>query len=42
MLVIAYLSPKIGPNKAILAGLSVFFVLALLYIAVANRFGFFE
>ena len=40
MLVIAYLSPKIGPNKAILAGLTVFFVLALTYIAVANRLGF--
>ena len=42
MLVIAYLSPKIGPNKAILAGLTVFFVLALIYITIANRFGFFK
>ena len=42
MLAVAYLSPRIGPNKAILAGLAVFFVLALIYIAVANRFGFFK
>jgi len=42
MLVVAYLSPRIGPNKAILAGLTVFFVLALIYITVANRFGFFK
>ena len=42
MLVVAYFAPKIGPNKAILAGLVVFFVLALIYIAVANRFGFFK
>ena len=42
MLVIAYLSPKIGPNKAILAGLTVFFVLALIYITIVNRFGFFK
>jgi len=42
MLVVAYFAPKIGPNKAILAGLIVFFVLALIYIAVANRFGLFK
>jgi uncharacterized membrane protein (GlpM family) len=40
MLVVAYLAPKIGPNRAILAGLAVFFVLALIYIWVANHFGF--
>ena len=42
MLVVAYLSPRIGPNKAILAGLAIFFVLALFYIVIANRFGFFK
>jgi uncharacterized membrane protein (GlpM family) len=42
MLVVAYLSPRIGPNKAILAGLITFFVLALIYIVVTNRFGFFK
>jgi uncharacterized membrane protein (GlpM family) len=40
MLVVAYLAPRIGPNKAILVGLAVFFVLALIYIAVADHFGF--
>ncbi|MDD5449378.1 MAG: GlpM family protein [Candidatus Omnitrophica bacterium] len=42
MLLIAYLSPKIGPNKAIFAGLAAFFVLALIYITAVNRFGFFK
>jgi uncharacterized membrane protein (GlpM family) len=42
MLLVAYLSPRIGPNKAILAGLATFFVLALIYIVAANRFGFFK
>ena len=42
MLIVAYLSPRIGPNKAILAGLATFFVLALVYIVAANRFGFFK
>lgn len=40
MLTIAYLAPKIGSQKAILAGLGVFFVLALCYIWVAKRLGF--
>jgi uncharacterized membrane protein (GlpM family) len=40
MLAVAYLAPRIGPNKAILAGLGVFFVLAVIYIAVANSVGF--
>jgi uncharacterized membrane protein (GlpM family) len=42
MLAIAYLSPRIGPNKAILAGLTIFFVLAVIYIVAANHFGFFK
>jgi hypothetical protein len=42
MLAIAYLAPKVGPRKAILAGLAVFFVLAILYIAVAHRLKLFE
>jgi uncharacterized membrane protein (GlpM family) len=42
MAAVALLSPKIGPNKAILAGLAVFFVLALLYIAVVARFKLFQ
>ena len=42
MLVVAYLAPKVGPQKAILAGLAVFVVLALLYIAAANRLKLFQ
>ncbi len=42
MLTVAYLSPKIGSHNAIFIGLVVFFVLAIIYIAVANHFGFFR
>ena len=38
----AYLAPKVGSQKAILAGLGVFFVLALVYIAVAGRLKLFQ
>ena len=42
MLAVIYFAPKIGSNKAILVGLAVFFVLALIYIVVANRYGLFK
>jgi uncharacterized membrane protein (GlpM family) len=42
MLAIAYLAPKIGSHKAILAGLTIFFILALAYIAIANRLRLFQ
>ncbi len=42
MLAVAYLAPKIGPRYAILAGLSVFFVLALAYVIVAGRVRLFQ
>ncbi len=42
MLAVAYLAPKVGSQKAILAGLGVFFVLALVYIAVASRLKLFQ
>jgi uncharacterized membrane protein (GlpM family) len=42
MAAIAYLAPKIGSRNAILAGLGVFFVLALAYIAIANRLRLFQ
>jgi uncharacterized membrane protein (GlpM family) len=42
MLTVAYLAPKIGSRNALFAGLAVFFVLALLYIAIANRFRLFH
>jgi len=42
MLAVIYLAPKIGSNKAIIAGLAVFFVLALIYIVAVNRYGIFK
>jgi uncharacterized membrane protein (GlpM family) len=42
MLAIVYLAPKVGAHKAILAGLAIFFILALAYIAVVNRFKLFQ
>ena len=42
MLANAYLAPKVGPHKAILASLAIFFILALAYIAVVNRFKLFQ
>ena len=42
MLAVAYLSPKMGSHNAILVGLAVFFVLALIYITVTNHFGLFK
>ncbi len=42
MLAVAYLSPRIGPHKAILTGFAIFFALALIYVAAANRFRFFQ
>ena len=41
MLVITYLAPKIGAQKAIGVGLCVFFVLALLFLAVVSRYRLF-
>ena len=42
MLGIVYLAPKVGAHKAIAASLGIFFVLALAYLAVANRFKLFQ
>ena len=42
MLTIVYLAPKVGAHKAILSGLAIFFVLALAYIGVVNRFKLFH
>lgn len=42
MILVAYLSPVIGPRKAILSGLSLFFVLALSYIFAVNRLKYFR
>ena len=42
MIAVAYLSPKIGPHKAILIGLGIFFILALLYISAVSYFKLFR
>ena len=42
MLAVAYLAPKVGSQKAILAGMALFFVLAVSYIAVASRMKLFQ
>ena len=42
MLAIVYLAPKVGPHRAIFASLGIFFILALVYISVANRFKLFQ
>jgi len=42
MLTVAFLAPRIGSQKAIIIGLIVFFVLALIYILIANRLGLFQ
>lgn len=42
MLAVAYLAPRIGSQKAILAGLALFFVLAIGYIGVASRLRLFQ
>ncbi len=42
MLAIVYLAPKIGSQRAILASLAIFFVLALAYVVIANRLRLFQ
>lgn len=41
MVAVAMLAPKIGTQKAILVGLIVFFILAVIYLALVGRFGWF-
>lgn len=42
MLVVAWLAPKLGSQRAILAGLGTFFVLALGYVTLATRLKLFQ
>lgn len=42
MLVIAVLAPKLGANRAIGAGLGVFFALATAFVFVVERYGLFR
>ena len=42
MIIVAYLAPKLGPNKAIGIGLFAFFVLALIFLFIVHRYGLFQ
>ncbi len=42
MMVVAYLSPRIGSTKAIPTGLGVFFFLAVIYVEIVNYFRLFR
>jgi uncharacterized membrane protein (GlpM family) len=42
MITVAYLSPKIGPTKAIITGMVVFFILATVFILIANHYKLFQ
>lgn len=42
MIAVAMLAPRIGPGKAIPAGLAVFFVLAIAYLQAVRAFGWFR
>ncbi|MFA6158569.1 MAG: GlpM family protein [Candidatus Paceibacterota bacterium] len=42
MIVVAYLSPRIGPHKAIAIGMGVFFVLATAFLLIVARYGLFQ
>lgn len=41
MIVVALLAPKIGPQKAIIVGLGIFFLLAAVYLSIVGRYGLF-
>lgn len=42
MIAISDLAPKIGPNKAIGIGLAVFFILAIIFLLVVQRYNLFQ
>ena len=42
MIAIAYLSPKIGPINAIIVGMTVFFVLAIVFLLITYHFKLFQ
>ncbi len=42
MIAVVYLSPRIGPNKAIAVGMLIFFVLAIAFILITTRYNFFQ
>ncbi len=42
MITVAYLSPKLGPHKAIALGMAVFFILAIIYVVTTAHFKLFQ
>ena len=42
MITVVYLAPKIGPTKAIIIGMIIFFVLATIFTLVVNHYGLFQ
>jgi len=42
MIAVAYLAPRIGPNKAIVFGMVVFFILAAIFVFVTSRYNLFQ
>lgn len=42
MITVSYLSPKIGPNKAIIVGMITFFILATIFTIVIARYNLFK
>ncbi|MFA5831469.1 MAG: hypothetical protein WC878_06585 [Candidatus Paceibacterota bacterium] len=42
MIIVAYVSPILGPNKAIAIGLLAFFFLALIFLFVVQHYGLFQ
>ncbi|MFA5831749.1 MAG: hypothetical protein WC878_08055 [Candidatus Paceibacterota bacterium] len=42
MVVVTYLAPKLGPNKAIAIGLFTFFLLSFIYLLIVQRYGLFQ
>jgi hypothetical protein len=42
MIAVALLAPKMGAQKAIPIALAIFFILALIYLKLVQRFGWFN
>jgi uncharacterized membrane protein (GlpM family) len=42
MIIVAYLAPRLGPNKAIGIGLFAFFILAFIFLFIVHRYGLFQ
>ena len=42
MIAVVYLAPKIGPTKAIIAGMIIFFILATIFTLLVSRYSLFQ